>query len=80
MCELLISHGANVNSKTQSSQATPLHRAAYMGRTEVVTLLLHHGANVDQMDCDGMTPLHKVTYTDIAKFVAYIGVFVKMRV
>ncbi|KAK3776791.1 hypothetical protein RRG08_024568 [Elysia crispata] len=61
VCELLISHGANVNSQTQSSQATPLHRAAYMGRTEVVTLLLHHGANVDQMDCDGMTPLHKAS-------------------
>ncbi|GFS03498.1 ankyrin repeat domain-containing protein 39-like [Elysia marginata] len=61
VCELLISHGANVNCQTQSSQATPLHRAAYMGHTDVVLLLVDHRANPELQDCDGMTALHKAS-------------------
>ena len=31
--------GAGVNAQTESGRATPLHRAAYMGHTDVVKLL-----------------------------------------
>ncbi|XP_005102823.2 ankyrin repeat domain-containing protein 39 [Aplysia californica] len=59
ICQLLLSHGANVNVRTSSSGATPLHRAAYMNHSQVVRLLLDHGADPLVIDCDGMTPLHK---------------------
>jgi ankyrin repeat protein len=38
--------------------ATPLHLAAYYGRTESLRLLLSLGAEVDARDADGMTALH----------------------
>lgn len=35
--------------------ATPLHRAAYMGHTGVVALLLRHGADPRLRDADGQS-------------------------
>ncbi|XWS46749.1 hypothetical protein CRYUN_Cryun14cG0094700 [Craigia yunnanensis] len=49
--------GANVNGKDQNGW-TPLHRAAFKGRTESVTVLLNHGAQVNLLDDNGYTPLH----------------------
>ena len=41
--------------------ATALHRAAFMGHTSIVQLLLDHQANVMLQDSDGKTALHKVS-------------------
>jgi len=43
--------------------ATALHRAAYMGHTSIVQLLINHRANVMLQDSDGKTALHKVSST-----------------
>ena len=44
MCQLLIRHGANVNSQNEQGRS-PLWRAAFMDRRECVELLLQHGAD-----------------------------------
>lgn len=39
-------------------QQTPLHIAARLGNTDIVMLLLQHGANVDSVTKDLYTSLH----------------------
>ena len=53
----LLARGANPNC-CDSSGITPLHRAARWGRSNLISLLLAHGANIDTVDSwDGRTPL-----------------------
>ncbi|KAJ7977476.1 putative Ankyrin repeat family protein [Quillaja saponaria] len=52
-----LAEGAMVNGRDQNGW-TPLHRAAFKGRIEIVKLLLDHGALVDVVDDAGYTPLH----------------------
>ena len=51
---------ADVNARTRSGLATPLHRAAFTNRAAVVEFLLLHNANPSLQDDDGKTALHKV--------------------
>ena len=53
--------GADVNRATTAGGATPLHRAAFTGRVEVVRALLAAGARPAQQDADLETPLHKAS-------------------
>ena len=66
-----LQNGAQVDRRTRAGQATSLHRAAYAGHTDVVKVLLQHGADVKVKDTDGQTPLHKAckcTLSRINKF------------
>jgi len=54
---LLVSYGANVQSKAEAGR-TPLHIAAQNGNAELVVLLLELGARVDAKDAVSCTPLH----------------------
>ena len=54
--EILIKK-ANVKTNPMKD-ATPLHLAIYREKQEFVSLLIKHGADVDQPDCFGLTPLH----------------------
>jgi len=72
--------GANVNANY--SGWTPLHEAAYWGRTEIAKLLLSHGADVNAKDNFGWTPLHKAAEegkTEITKVLLSHGADVNAR-
>ncbi|XP_067133001.1 protein phosphatase 1 regulatory subunit 12B-like isoform X2 [Centruroides vittatus] len=49
----------NIHSRTG---ATALHVAAAKGYGEVLTLLIHSGADLNAQDYDGWTPLHAAAY------------------
>jgi ankyrin repeat protein len=49
ICELLITHGADVNSKDKHNE-TPLHRATQIGCLDIVELLLDCGADVNALN------------------------------
>lgn len=57
MCELLIAHGANVNSRNNFG-STPLHQAvARMADSRVIQCLLKNGADPSLRNKEGKTPL-----------------------
>lgn len=60
MCQLLVDNGADVNAALNGGD-TPLHRACYTGKLNVVQLLLQNKAAASQ-GADGFTPLHKVCF------------------
>lgn len=49
--------GVDVNTIRDNENKTPLHWAAYDGNTEIASLLIQHGADVDAADEYGITPL-----------------------
>jgi serine/threonine-protein phosphatase 6 regulatory ankyrin repeat subunit A/serine/threonine-protein phosphatase 6 regulatory ankyrin repeat subunit B len=53
----LLKRGADPNAKNQFGQ-TALHLAALWGEVDSATVLLSHGARIDEVDEDGRTPLH----------------------
>ena len=60
---LLIERRANVNATCRyngfaTSNVCPIHMAASTGQTEVVQLLLDHGASINARDSAGRTPLY----------------------
>jgi ankyrin repeat protein len=56
----LLSHGADVNAQTNSTQ-TPLQIAAALGHLEFARMLLEHEALVNVPADDGETPLHRAS-------------------
>ena len=65
MCSALLRNSACVNAATRSGHVTPLQRAAYCGHSDVVSLLLRSGAEVQAQDSDKKTALHKVGYSTV---------------
>lgn len=60
VAKLLVEHGAMVNKgRMDSYGCTPLYTASFSGFTEIVRILLQHGAdpNIPRSD-DGSTPLY----------------------
>jgi F-type H+-transporting ATPase subunit beta len=58
LLELLLTHGADINSQPKAGQPTPLHEAVHMGRLLVVDRLLAQGANPNLTAYRDQTPLH----------------------
>ncbi|XP_035682108.1 poly [ADP-ribose] polymerase tankyrase-2-like isoform X2 [Branchiostoma floridae] len=54
---LLLRKGASLVKRSTRSAFAPLHGAAFNGRTEIVDLLVQHGATVDVRDRCQNTPL-----------------------
>ena len=52
-----IESGCDVNAKGPQKALTALHMAAYNGHSEIVKLLIQHGATIDCRDAEGKTPL-----------------------
>ena len=66
--ELLLSGGANIDIKARNQdEAPPLAWAAYFGKLEMVEFLVDRGANVNQTDKHGYTPL------DSARMSSFMG-------
>ena len=57
--DLLVQAGADVNSKSKSTQETPLIYATLYRRAPLVKALLDHGARVDISDWSGKTPKYR---------------------
>ena len=57
-----IANGIDVNMKDPKSGGTLLAAAALMGHTEIVALLLEHGADVNARSKDGGTALHAAAF------------------
>ncbi|KAM7483507.1 hypothetical protein LguiB_008090 [Lonicera macranthoides] len=64
MVELLLQHGANINTCDSRAQ-TPLHHSILRGRLAIAKLLLTRGANPLAVDCEDKTPLQLVTESDM---------------
>eukprot|EP00058_Branchiostoma_floridae_P015539 XP_002601027.1 hypothetical protein BRAFLDRAFT_96937 [Branchiostoma floridae] len=65
MMKLLLRKGASVNKRmNEVDEFTPLHLAAHQGKTEVVELLVYHGATLDVLDSLDNTPLMAAAYNN----------------
>ena len=58
VCRLLLKYGADVNIQSRGNDGSPLHKAAWAGKTTLVQLLLEHRADVDCVDRWRQTPLY----------------------
>lgn len=67
MATLLIEKGGVPLESRDSEGRTALHVASWQGCTELVDLLLKHGANPNAQDKAGRPPLHSVAWTDNAE-------------
>ena len=56
--KLLLKKSAVLKSATSIDGPNPVHLAAYYNQTNALALLIHAGANVNQVDRFGFTPLH----------------------
>jgi ankyrin repeat protein len=54
---LLLDKGADINAQDLEKGATPLHHAASWGRTEVLSILIARGADLNLKNKAGQTPL-----------------------
>ena len=64
--------GADPNTKDPQSGGTLLATAALMGHTEVVALLLEHGADINAKSRDGGTALHAAAFLGRAETVKFL--------
>ncbi len=66
IAEFLLSKGAMVNSPSQNRMhVMPLHSAIANRRTEIIKLLLDHGADVNTTQADDFTPLHEAAQNEM---------------
>lgn len=64
----------HVQAQVPAVGASPLHVATARGLTDIVETLLTNGANPDERDMLGRTPLHYATrYVDIARLLIEAG-------
>ncbi|EAY12029.1 ankyrin repeat protein, putative [Trichomonas vaginalis G3] len=66
LCEYFLSHGADVNSKTEIGR-TALHFAAEFNCIKIAESLISHGADVNAKDNDGHTVLCQAAYNNSKK-------------
>ena len=57
IAQLLLEHGADINSHGNKYGSTPLHNAVLSGNANLVNFLLFRGANINEMNNNQQTPL-----------------------
>lgn len=62
--QALLSQGASINLATDRTQETALHLAARYSRSDAAKILLDAGADPNQPDINGRTPLHAAVAAD----------------
>ena len=58
---LIAEHPEHVNSKGKA-KVTPIHAAAEEGHTDILSLLIDHGADLKAQEASGDTPLHRASW------------------
>jgi Ankyrin repeats (many copies) len=72
MVDLLLRHGANVNSPN-FLERTPIHETAANGNLEIAQTLVRHGADLNALDNDGNPPhFYTIIHPKIAIFEYFI--------
>ena len=72
MVEVLLAHGADVNSRDHPGGLTMLHRALLGGQEDIIKVLLTHGADINAhatSDATAYTPLHAAVWGSSAEVV-----------
>lgn len=70
-CEVLISHGADVNAR-DNTQTTPLHWATIKGDRDTCVFLISKGADVNALDMYGLTPLYRAAMQGNTEICSYL--------
>lgn len=74
ICKRLLQGGADPNLKVSSQEGyTPLHDAAFGGESEMVSLLLAAGANVNATNYEGLTALNFAANVKVARLLIAAG-------
>ena len=71
-CKLLVRRKADVNAVCDFDGDMPLHRAVREGKTDIVSLLLEHGAVKDHKNLEGLTPIQLADRKKKADIVALL--------
>lgn len=84
VAELLIGRGAKINRGKEAGSwlPSPLYAAVERGQTDMVKLLIRHGADIRTRTLEGYTPLHEATrygHREIAELLIDKGVEVNAR-
>ena len=56
--KVALCQGVSVQHRDEHNENTPLHTACENGQTQIASLLIQLGAEVDTLNKDGVTPLH----------------------
>ena len=72
LVQVLLGAGANPNAADGNGD-TPLHKAAYNANSDVIELLLTHGASINPTNKLGQTPLQVATKPEIAELLRQHG-------
>ncbi|RYO58371.1 hypothetical protein AA0113_g7774 [Alternaria arborescens] len=78
LLDKLIEEGANVNAEDYSG-STPLHEAAKLGSSVMVSGLLEYGATINVQNRQGKTPLDLAQAKKHREVVAYLGGTMKKK-
>ena len=69
LVEFLVTSRQQDPNKSHGGQGTPLHVAVRSGNIDIARFLLGHGANVNALDHQGDSPLHKALHNiDLTEF------------